>query len=125
MAHQPLSRHAVALEAIAAVTGADPEVLHAELLSAAEQDPAAADADTVRSGLSALSNRVALSSALDRASKRDLRSKPEALRDDPPVLRRGDVAAWADFLRTHPPAVPTLAREPVVLPILDEQQEAA
>lgn len=120
-----LPAHAEALEAIAAVTGADLEMLRAELLSAAEQDPTAAGADAVRSGLSSLSNRVALSPALDQRRKRELRSRLAALRDDPPALRRGDVAAWATLLRTHPPSVPTLVREPLVLPTLDEPQETA
>lgn len=116
-----------ALAAIAAITGQSvsgaTEMFCASKASAPDQNPASA-ADIDRA-VERLCTRIGLAPALAQKDRdqhiRELRALAIA---DGISLTRADLHAWDQILRSTPEKVPTIEREPVVLPHMPEHQEA-
>ena len=119
--------NAAALAAIAAITGQSVdgtiEMCCAIEASAPQQVPASA-ADIVKA-VDRLCTRIGLAPALAQREREQYIRALRALSDEEATsLTLGDLHAWDQVLRSTPEKVPTIEREPVVLPPMSEHQEA-
>jgi hypothetical protein len=121
-----LPGNAEALAAISAITEQTPSDLvdqfHAHKNG---RDPVPAAPDAVRHHLRLIDQRVRSAPILDIAQTQLHREALDALMSDPPARTTADLAAWSHLIRHIPESIPTLDREPVQMPTLDEPQEAA
>lgn len=88
-------------------------------------DQARAEPAQVQQAIRALINRVRLSPALDWSEKAAHREALTALLADPPARSVAQIQAWRYLTQHLAEAIPTLDREPVRLPRMDDPQEAA
>lgn len=126
MACDRLPGNAEALAAIAAVTEQTRsdlvEQFHAQKKG---RDRAPAAPDVVRHHLRLIDQRIRSAPILDLAEMKQHREALAVLMADPPARTTADLAAWSHLIRHIPESIPTLDREPVQMPALDEPQEAA
>lgn len=127
MAGAPSQANALALAAIAGITGQS-EASAIEMFDAAKRsaiDETLPSVEEIQRAIDRLCTRIGLAPALMHDERdhhiRGLRDLPS---DDFVDLTRGDLAAWDQLLRTTPEKVPTVQCEPVPLQGMPEHQKA-
>lgn len=112
--------------AIAAITGqslpdADSTFRETKRQQRPEEQPATEE--ETRALIDRIKTRLGLAPAVDAQQAAELGDALAALADEPPAaITRGDLAAWDRMLRHTPEHVPTLIRDPVVIPPLPPHQ---
>lgn len=124
----PLARgNAEAVAALAAITGQTVDSA-TEMFRAAAQsapDQAVASASSVAGAVNRLCTRVGLAPALDTIERDRHIGALRALTPESALeITCGDLDAWDTLLRTVPEKVPTIERDPVVLPAMPDHQVA-
>jgi len=119
--------NAEAIAAIAAITGqsADSaaEMFHTSIGS--KRDENLAGAADINQLVDRLCTRIGLAPALTRDEREHHIGELRALTaGSVPDVTQSDLAAWDRLLRSTPEKVPTIQREPLVLPEMPEHQEA-
>lgn len=119
MDEPPTDDNAAALAAIAAITGKSPprvtEIFDG-LKASAPQWSSAGAAD-VGKAVDQLCTRIGLAPALTkREREHHIRALRALVRAGATSLTFGDLYAWDQVLRSTPEKVPTIEREPVILP---------
>jgi hypothetical protein len=116
-----------ALAAIAAITGQSvagaTEMFCTLTESAPNKNPASVE--DIGKAVDRLCTRVGLAPALTQPDREQHIGALRALTvEDAPALTSGDLRAWDAILRGIPEKVPTIEREPVILPHMPGHQEA-
>lgn len=123
----PSPGNAEALAAIAAITGQSLSSA-TEMFRAARTfrpDEALADPADVQRAVDRLCTRVGLAPALTHDHREHhIRTLRELVSGSAPAVTRGDLSTWDELLRSTPEKIPTVLREPVVLPDMPEYQHA-
>lgn len=115
------------LSAVAAITGRSKENVRAAFREAQQEHPDGSPAtrEEVRRLIDRISTRLGLAPGVNPSEARDLRlALSSVVGDGTVVLTKSDLHAWDQLLRHAPEYVPTIDRDPVVLPVLPDYQTA-
>ena len=119
--------NATAVAALAAITGQTVDGATEMFCGIVESAPdhTVAGRSDIDGAVNRLCTRVGLAPALDKAEReRHIGALRALTADDVTALSYGDLHAWDAILRSVPERIPTVDREPVLLPDMPAHQAA-